>query len=112
NEANLVGQMAEQASAKFGDWGLVLEGNINTVNELIQRLSVLRQEQAKQGLEQANIRREELVNQQGEINSRNPWGAARGAANRLVGLMADPRDYNAKTGSPPPQGWNESVALI
>lgn len=111
-ETNLVAQMAEQATAKFGDWGLVLEGNIKTIDQLIGKLGELRQEQAQAALAQANIQRDALTAERGEIERRNPWQAAQQASRQLFGEIGDPANYNAKVGYRPPQGWEQSIGLM
>ena len=84
NESAYAGQMAETAAAKFASWGLVLEGNITTVDQLTQALVKLSQEQATSALNQANI---ELKAKEGErttIADKGPFRQARRLFNANV----------------------------
>lgn len=92
NETELAGQMAETAAAKFSSWGLVLEGNITTIDQLISALARLSREQATAAVNQKNL---ELTAKQGEretLMGQNPWAGVRSAAVGLTSQFAsDPR---------------------
>lgn len=59
-----VGQEAERASVKFGAWGLQLGDNIKTIDQLIGKTVQLRGEMARLGAQQAEVRVNELGQQQ------------------------------------------------
>lgn len=76
-ESAFAGQMAETAAGKFAEWGLVLEGNITTVDALIAKLATLSREQATAALNQKELERDAKEGERNELASRRPWNAAR-----------------------------------
>lgn len=97
SETVLAGQMAETAAAKFSSWGLVLEGNITTIDQLIAALARLSREQATAAVNQKNL---ELTAKQGEretIMGQNPWGGVRSAASGLTTQFSGESRFAAPT---------------
>jgi TP901 family phage tail tape measure protein len=77
SESAFAGQMAETAAAKFAEWGLVLEGNITTVDQLIEKLATLSNEQATAALNQKELEKEAKIGERDTLAGERPWAEAR-----------------------------------